>query len=209
MVCWYPPLADGVLTSRNTFQKFYEQRELKHWIEQVLGVEAIAAGPGIFYVFRDAGAGETYRSAKTRRRISAPSLTLSEQRCREHPALVAALINFYTERARLPEADELAESDMIANVFGSIKRAFQAIFRTNPDVDWAPIVAARREDLLLYLALSRFERGMRWSKLSEPLQRDVRALFGTYASAQRQAEALLLELGHPQRNDRQRLADNP
>jgi DNA phosphorothioation-associated putative methyltransferase len=191
------PLADGILTSRNTFQKFYEQQELKHWIEQVLSTEAIAAGPGIFYVFRDADAGEAYRSAKTRRRIAAPSLTLSEQRCREHPALVDALIRFYTERARLPESDELAESDAIASVFGSIKRAFQAILRTNAEVDWGSIIAVRREDMLLYLALSRFERGMRWSKLSEPLQRDVRALFGTYAAAQRQAETLLLQLGQP------------
>lgn len=191
------PLADGVLTSRNTFQKFYEQQELKHWIEQVLDHEAIAAGPGVFYVFRDHDAGEAYRSARVRRRIAAPSITLSEQRCRENPALVEALIHFYTDRGRLPEAEELAAGAEIVTVFGSIKRAFQAILRTNTEVDWGPIVTARREDLLLYLALSRFERGMRWSKLSDTLQRDVRALFGTYSAAQRQAEALLLAIGRP------------
>lgn len=191
------PLADGVLTSRNTFQKFYEQQELKRWIEQVLEREAIAAGPGIFYVFRDHDAGEAYRSARVRRRIAAPSITLSEQRCRENPALVEALIQFYTDRGRLPEVEELAVGADIVDIFGSIKRAFQAILRTNVEVDWGPIVKARREDLLLYLALSRFERGMRWSKLSDTLQRDVRALFGTYGAAQRQAEALLLAIGRP------------
>lgn len=46
------PMSDGIATSRNTFQKFYEQQELKHWIEQVLGVDAFAAAPGIYYVFR-------------------------------------------------------------------------------------------------------------------------------------------------------------
>lgn len=191
------PLADGLLTSRHTFQKFYEQQELRHWIEQQLGHDAIAAGPGIFYVFREAASGETFRSQRVRRQIAAPSLSLSEQRCRDHPALVEALVGFYSERGRLPQEDELSESAEIAAVFGNMKRAFQAILRTNAEIDWDPIVAARREDLLLYLALSRFERGMRWSALSEPLQRDVRALFGSYGTAQRQAEALLLQIGQP------------
>lgn len=191
------PLADGLLTSRNTFQKFYEQQELRHWIEQQLDTQAIAAGPGIFYVFRDADAAEAYRSQRIRRRIAVPSLSLSEQRCKAHPDLVQALVDFYAERGRLPQPNEIAQCDAIASIFGSIKRAFGAIVRTNAKVDWQPILAARREDLLLYLALSRFERGMRWSTLSETLQRDVRALFGSYAVAQRQAEALLLQIGQP------------
>ncbi len=196
------PMADGVLTSRNTFQKFYEQQGLKHWIEQVTGQDAIAAAPGIFYVFRDAAEAEHYRAARMRRRIATPSLSLTERRCRDHPELVEALVGFFTERGRLPLPDELLEAAQIGDVFGSIKRGFLAVQRTNPDTDWSAIVAARREDLLLYLALSRFERGARWSSLSEPLQRDVRAHYGTYAAAQRHAEALLLEIGRPGAIDR-------
>ena len=45
---------DGYVTSIETFQKLYEQGELKAWLEAQLGESAIAAGPGIFYVFRDA-----------------------------------------------------------------------------------------------------------------------------------------------------------
>src|SRR5207245_6486004 len=48
------PCGDGCLTGRQTFQKFYEQHELRDWIEATLGVSAVAAGPGVFYVFRDA-----------------------------------------------------------------------------------------------------------------------------------------------------------
>jgi hypothetical protein len=32
---------DGIVTSRNTFQKYYEQEELKIYIDQVLDVDAI------------------------------------------------------------------------------------------------------------------------------------------------------------------------
>lgn len=191
------PLADGVLTSRNTFQKFYEQQELKHWVETTLGAEAVAAGPGIFYVFRDDDQREAFRASRSRRRIAAPSFTLTEKRCRDHPELVEALIAFFTERGRLPLGHELSASADIERVFGSIKRAFGAVQRTNADIDWGPIIEARREDLILYLALSRFERGARWSSLPPALQEDVRALYGTYAAAQRAAEALLFEIGKP------------
>jgi DNA phosphorothioation-associated putative methyltransferase len=44
---------DGVITSRNTFQKSYDQEELKIYIDQVLGVDAVPAGLGIYFVFRD------------------------------------------------------------------------------------------------------------------------------------------------------------
>jgi DNA phosphorothioation-associated putative methyltransferase len=191
------PLADGVRTSRNTFQKFYDQQELKSWIEATLEAEPVAAGPGIFYVFRDEDAREAYRARKVRRRIAAPSLSLSEQRCRAHPELVGTLVAFFTERGRLPRSAELAEGGALEEVFGSLGRAFAAVRRTNPAVDWDELVQVRREDLTLYLALSRFERGQRWSSLPSTLQEDVRALFGTYAAGQRTAETLLQELGTP------------
>lgn len=43
---------DGVITSRNTFQKYYEQEELKIYIDQVLSVDAIPVALGIYFVFR-------------------------------------------------------------------------------------------------------------------------------------------------------------
>jgi hypothetical protein len=45
------PYGDGVLTSRNTFQKYYTQAELRDWLAETLDAEPIAVGPGIFYVF--------------------------------------------------------------------------------------------------------------------------------------------------------------
>ena len=52
---------DGVVTNRNTFQKYYEQEELKLYIEQVLGVESIPAGLGIYVVFRNEAQAESFR----------------------------------------------------------------------------------------------------------------------------------------------------
>jgi len=44
---------DGIITSRNTFQKYYDQQELKNYIDQVLGVDAVPIALGIYLVFRD------------------------------------------------------------------------------------------------------------------------------------------------------------
>lgn len=39
---------DGCLTSRGTFQKFFEQQELRQWIDRTLEVSAVPAAPGVF-----------------------------------------------------------------------------------------------------------------------------------------------------------------
>ena len=39
---------DGVLTGRGTFQKFYQQDELKAYLEEQLGTDALPAAPGVF-----------------------------------------------------------------------------------------------------------------------------------------------------------------
>lgn len=44
----FTPYKDGVLTKRNTFQKYYTQSELRSYIEIYLNTNAIAVGPGIF-----------------------------------------------------------------------------------------------------------------------------------------------------------------
>ncbi|WP_194715671.1 DNA phosphorothioation-associated putative methyltransferase [Noviherbaspirillum soli] len=47
------PYRDGYLSSRNTFQKYFSQSQLRDFIEDTLGESAIAVMPGLFFVFRD------------------------------------------------------------------------------------------------------------------------------------------------------------
>jgi DNA phosphorothioation-associated putative methyltransferase len=47
------PYRDGYLSSRNTFQKYYSQAQLRDFIEHTLDESAIAVVPGVFFVFRD------------------------------------------------------------------------------------------------------------------------------------------------------------
>lgn len=43
---------DGVITGRDTFQKFYSQDELLGYMKKTLGVEPVSAGAGIAYAFK-------------------------------------------------------------------------------------------------------------------------------------------------------------
>ena len=49
----FTPYKDGIITSRNTFQRYYTQSEIRSYIETTLHENAIAVGQGIFIVFKD------------------------------------------------------------------------------------------------------------------------------------------------------------
>ena len=61
------PYEDGCLTRLGTFQKYFEQRELREWIDQSLGVSSVPAAPGIFYVFRDPDLQQSFIASRYRR----------------------------------------------------------------------------------------------------------------------------------------------
>ena len=67
------PYGDGFVTSIPTFQKFYEQAELKDWIEGELSEPAVAAGPGVFYVFREIGDRMAFLASRYRAAAANPS----------------------------------------------------------------------------------------------------------------------------------------
>lgn len=186
--------ADGVLTSKGTFQKFFEQTELRVWIEQVLGVSPVAAAPGVFYVFRDEQARASFLAARFRRRMTAPRLMQSTELYQAHAAVLQPLMDFIGERGRVPADDELVNRAEVQGVFGSIRKAFRVVIRATDVARWDEIARQRALDLLIYLALSRFETRPAYGRLPQVLQRDVRGFFSTYKQACENADELLFEL---------------
>ncbi len=102
---------------------------------------------------------------------------------------------------RLPEPDEFPPAGEIVEKLGSLKRAFALVKRvTGPD-EWNAITRRCTEDLLVYLALGRFRRRPPMTALPLGLQRDIRAFFGSYAKACRQADDLLFRAGQAEAVD--------
>ena len=185
---------DGVVTSIRTFQKFYEQSELKDWLDEHLPRPAIPAGPGVFYVFREATDRIGFLASRYRRRASAvlPSV---EPGIEEHKELLQPLIAFFERRGRAPADDELPGSEAIRERFGSVRRALRLIERGHDPKAWKQIILSRGQDLLLLLALARFDGRPLFGQLPMEVRRDVKSLFSTYRSVCEQADAALLAAG--------------
>jgi DNA phosphorothioation-associated putative methyltransferase len=192
------PHGDGLITRTGTFQRFYEQPELGAWIESVLGVRPVAAAPGIFYVFRDEGDGQTFLAARVytyRPRITVDPHTLYEANER----VLAPLLEFLTRHARPPRSSELASDELAAiqEAFATTGRALRLIRQVTPDALWEQVRIQRRNELLIYIAMSRFTSRPRFSQLTPTLAADIKALFGSYQDACVQADRLLLACGDP------------
>jgi DNA phosphorothioation-associated putative methyltransferase len=192
---------DGYITRLQTFQKFYEQHELRDWIRDTLGEMPVAAAPGVFYVFRDAAVREAFIASRYHRRVAAPRIRHSDRLFEEHQDLLQQLIGFITERGRLPESEEIVAGVDLVQVFGSLRRAFQIVRRVTGAEQWEEITQSRARDLLVYLALGRFPRRPPFGALPAGLQRDVKAFFGTYRQASIQADNLLFSAGEASQID--------
>lgn len=191
------PWGDGFKTSTGTFQRFYSQNELRLWIERVLGVAAIAAAPGVFYVFKEPAIEQAFLAQRVRRVGVRPRV--SRQLFEEHEDLLRELMEFYEQRGRLPRAGELAVAPELAEVFGSPRAALAVVRRLTGDEPWDRVRVARSEDLLVYLALARFGRRPRPSALPDELRLDIRDLFGSHKAACEQADRLLFAIADDDR----------
>jgi DNA phosphorothioation-associated putative methyltransferase len=187
---------DGVITSRNTFQKYYHQEELKLYIDQVLGVDSVPAALGIYFVFRDEAQAQSFRASRFRSRVSVPKVQLANKRFEDYKELLTPLMAFFTERGRLPTLEELPETEALSDEFGNLRRAFQIVLQATNPQEWYAISDRRRQDLLVYLALSHFGRRPKLRDLTPVVQNDIKSLFGGYQQACAAADLMLMSLGN-------------
>jgi DNA phosphorothioation-associated putative methyltransferase len=186
---------DGYVTRLGSFQKFYEQSELRQWIHEALGQDPLPMAPGIFLVFRDESLRETWRAQRFRRRVALPRVSTRLRLFQEHKVLLESVMAFFTERGRLPQEDEFPLIDDLRTHFGSFPKAFQVIRSVTGLEPWTDIQANRRMDLLVWLALTRFHMRPQFTTLPIFLQRDIKSLFSAYTRACEEADNLLMSIG--------------
>ncbi|WP_218079345.1 DNA phosphorothioation-associated putative methyltransferase [Anthocerotibacter panamensis] len=188
---------DGIVTSRNTFQKYYDQQELKNYIDQVLGVDAVPVALGIYFVFRDETQAQIFKARRFHSRLNTPRIRIPVKTFEDYQELLTPLMEFVTERGRLPLKGELPAQEPILKEFSTLIRAFQLIQQATNKQEWEAITETRRQDLLVYLALSQFGHRPKLRDLTSEVQNDLKALLGNYKQACEQADALLFSLGQP------------
>lgn len=186
---------DGCVTGRGTFQKLYRQLELRDWIDGVVGERSLPLAPGVFVVFRDAGMRQTFIERRYRRTRAAPRPRVSDVLFERHGTLLSPLIDFVTDRGRLPAGEEQVAFQEVEAQFGSLKRAFSVIRRATGAERWEEIRRERLDELHIHFALDRFGGRPRFSELSPAMQADVKEFFSTYTNACAEGDRWLFRAG--------------
>ncbi|WP_019504959.1 DNA phosphorothioation-associated putative methyltransferase [Pleurocapsa sp. PCC 7319] len=185
---------DGRVTNPDTFQQYYEQEELKLYIDQVIGVDSIPVGLGIYFVFRDEIQAESFRASRLFSSSSPPKVPAENKTWSQYRELLTPLLNFYVQRGRLPVKEELSSEAAIKDEFRSYQRAFKFIIQATSREKWEAIAEQRRQDLLVYLALGKYSGRPTIRKLAPEIKADIKALFGSYKKACSLADQMLVNV---------------
>lgn len=204
------PYGDGILTRRNTFQKYYSQEELRDWLAESLGAEPLPVGPGIFYLFKDKDAEQRFllgrqenrrtvlRLARLSRPEKQPRLRKAEAKYLEHRQVLENLWESCLALGRYPDRSEVPDLATITEHFGTLSAALRFIRSHKEEAETIMNQArrARMDDLRVYFAECQFQRRPSYRHLETGLQRDVKAFFGDYRAAQEAGRELLFAAGN-------------
>lgn len=205
-IAQFTPYKDGIITSRNTFQRYYSQAELKAFIDQTLDNNAIAIGPGIFYVFKNEQEEQRFLANRQRRhhgwqQLTAPKVD-NEEKSRllvlTHQSLFESFWQRTLELGRIPANDEFEQSATLRTITGSHRKAIALLNKTYDLSELEQAKVERQQDLLVYLALNLFGKRKPYAHYTKDLQRDLKALFGHNKEAQEQAYTLLFSIADHQ-----------
>ncbi|EHH3645304.1 DNA phosphorothioation-associated putative methyltransferase [Vibrio parahaemolyticus] len=202
-IAQFKPYKDGVITSRNTFQKYYAQSEIKAYIERSLQEDAITVAPGIFYVFKDKLEEQQYLQSKYKRhhqwqQLTSPEPVESKDKAKllitQNQELFNAFWNTCLDLGRIPANDEFEQSDKARELIGSHKKVFSLLQEMFDTKEFEQAEKSRKEDLLLYFAVGLFEKRKPYTQQPESLKRDIKALFDDYKTAINLATELLFAI---------------
>jgi DNA phosphorothioation-associated putative methyltransferase len=204
----FKPYKDGVLTKINTFQKYFSQGELRHFIESTLEESTITLGPGIFVVFKDKIEEQRYLFERQRTRhqwrqlSSRPSKEISKKEAKtifdRHQALLEDFWYACLDQGRLLANDEFDNSEQIRQAIGSHNKAF-TICKNHFDIEnFHQAENERKDDLLVYFALGFFKKRDAYKRMPQSLQRDIKVFFGKYSDARNAGKELLFSLSEPE-----------
>jgi len=204
--CEREKYADGLRTQRNTFQRYYSQQELRHYLKEVLSKEPVAVGPGIYLVFKDEIEEQSFLQDRTRNRGGLESLIRHipkpTRREREETfynanrQLFDSIWHLWLDLGRKPDRQEVLQINEVEKICGSLGRAINFLIRFHGDGAIAAASKLRKTDLTLYFALQQFEGRQPYKTLPGRLRRDVRVFFGGYRRAQIAGRELLFSAGN-------------
>jgi DNA phosphorothioation-associated putative methyltransferase len=199
---------DGVITSRNTFQKYYTQNEFSEYLENSLNESAIAVGPGLFYIFKDKIEEQQFLIDRQRQRKNWKKISYTDPPDRleikqkafyaRHKDLLDDFWDTCLQFGRLPINSEYNKSKLLRAICGSHQKAFKLIKDIHDKSDFEKAESDRRNDLLVYFALSLFNKRKPYKNMPKVLQKDIKHFFNRYSDTIQEATDLLFSVGNTQ-----------
>lgn len=203
----FTPYKDGVVTSRNTFQRYYTQSEFRSYIESSLDEAAIAVGQGIFVVFKDKIEEQLFLlerqnvkrdwQQKTQRQIQSRQPVIQKDLIDKHLELFTDFWEAALELGRIPANNEFEFSDQIRRIAGSHSKAHNALIEHFGNELFEEAQQKRKDDLLVYFALGLFGKRKPQTKMPDTLKRDIKYFYSSYNDALEQAKEVLFSMGNP------------
>jgi DNA phosphorothioation-associated putative methyltransferase len=204
---------DGYISSRNTFQKYFSQSQLRDFIEHSLDTTAIAAGTGVFLIFRDKELEQKFLAARYRRARVPQTRAWDRVRPTRAPQVrvdrVAQLIgenrqhldhlwSCFLELGRTPHRDEIDADNLRAleSGVGSLTKALKLTLAYYPNQDFIRAAEATKADLSVWGALETFQKRKPYRHLATKIRNDIKHFFGDYPSYQSHSQALLFQIGN-------------
>ena len=183
---------DGLLTSRQTFQKYYHQEEAGRYLEEILGVAPIPLEAGVFLIFRQSDDAHAFllnriqRSVPlihgvSRKRKLLLRTALMETFQKEHASEWAAYADFVASRARPPAGDEIDALRVAAEHGLAPADLWEAASGALPQEQLAEQRRRHTNQYLVFMAICRFRDVPRLRDLPVTSRFDIRYYFRSYS----------------------------
>lgn len=180
----FRPFGDGVLTSRNTFQKYFTQQELGEYISEELNHPVVALGQGIYGVFKNPDLELKFWNNRYRQRTRKTSLRIRQSAKARREADIKnnedALRDYWQqvlESGKLPTRKIQIEQKELLRVFGTVAKLNLVVIELFGEDELSDAIRLARERLLLSFAMAKFNGRVVFKHLDSETQQEVREHF--------------------------------
>ena len=202
----FKPFKDGVITSRNTFQKYYTQQDLSEYLNDLCGVGPMPLATGVFAIFKDEQLELECLNQRFRRRSRLGGARVKKRSQKEaNQELFDAEEFAFTklwaaalELGRFPTRSETEYYEPILARGVGVKK-IQSLLLQFFDSEELDIAAHQTmEDLILAQAMSKFQGRTYFNDFSDSQRHEIRHFFSNFTSLKQNADDLLAELVDPE-----------
>ncbi|MCB1144872.1 MAG: DNA phosphorothioation-associated putative methyltransferase [Leptospiraceae bacterium] len=170
--------SDGIITSWNTFQKYYTQKEFIEYCQRIT-IHSLSAGLGIVYLFKNPEWKSNFLSGKKETRIREKLGEIQEE---EHNRILNDFILTYHELGRIPLKNEFIELKYIQKYFGSPEKALEKL---HSRIDFETVRENSKNQKEKYLVevcrkIIRRNGLPKWKDLSKEEQMDSKIFFHSF-----------------------------